>query len=565
MLDVAPYVVLNVVRGALRALFDVVDHPRFFDERVSFFDASFKTFLLDREQSGSFHVPIEQLDAFFLQILSNTPTTSRTVLVTILHAAIAWPFHSRTTDMIASVLDVAPKVVRDVVHMPIMRALLDSDPPSFHFRLFHRSLRTFLLDRSRSGEFWVASDQPDALFLQILSRQPPSSRKVLMAVLHATIAWPSHSCTIDIIAFVLDVTPNVLRDVVCVPGTRALLNVDPQSSAICLFDTSLKTFLLDHSRSGDFFVPSNQPDALFLQILSRQPSTSRKILMGVLHIITAWPLQLTIVDILDVDRKALWNVVCGPGMRALLIVDLKTSGLRLFDPSFRTFLLDQSRSGDFSVPSDQPDSLFLDILSRQLPSTSRKLLTGTLHTIIAWGHHSLTIEMIASVLDVAPTVLRDVVCAPGMRILLNVDPKTSCIRLFDSSFTTFLLDHSRSGEFCFSSDQPDTLFLQILSRQPPSSRKALTSILRVVVARSPELCTIEKIASVLGAKPNTVRNVVCGPLGVLFDVQEDTESVSLHNNNFWWTQNARRNSTSGHPNDSRRSVQHYATTKEQSK
>ena len=137
------------------------------------------------------------------------------------------------------------------------------------------SIKIFLRDPSRSGRFSIEGKDPDLIFRQILSRQPPPdspqyySRDALLDVLTALVVRNRPLSVRDISALV-DIDPRVVKHVVLGPA-RVLFHVNDKSS-IQFSTPALKPFLQNADRSGDFFVYAKDPDAFFLRILARHPS-----------------------------------------------------------------------------------------------------------------------------------------------------------------------------------------------------------------------------------------------------------------------------------------------------
>ena len=188
------------------------------------------------------------------------------------------------------------------------------------------------------------------------------------------------------------------------------------------------------------------------------------------------------------------------------------------------------------------DALYHQILSRCFqghPSRrdrNKALLLGILRAIICW-HRSLSICGIADVLDEKKFVVENIIRGP-MRCLFKLDEDVpdSDVRLCHKSLRDCVLSRNRAGEFFISSDEPDELYREILSRPPPVdprksfSRRILMGVLQLLTG----LCHVEKphspvefIARALDVGPDVVWNVFCGPQHCLFFTGDaDLEIVS---------------------------------------
>ena len=148
---------------------------------------------------------------------------------------------------IVSALDVAPSLVDAVIFGPAKALFtLDSDN---NVGFSTPSFKEFLLDADRAGEYFIPSDKSDALFICILSHQPPSdplrsySREALMV-------WGS-DLPVHRIAFSLDVDPAVIKAIIFGP---AQLLFYLYSSGEVRLPLPLEAFLQDVYRAGEFYV-----------------------------------------------------------------------------------------------------------------------------------------------------------------------------------------------------------------------------------------------------------------------------------------------------------------------
>ena len=413
-------------------------------------------------------------------------------------------------------------------------------------------------EQLRSILMHTASDtfsKLDALYHQILSRclqGPPSRRhqnKVrLMGILHVIIAWPEE-LSIAGIADMLDEEKPLVENVIRGP-MRCMFKIEDDNPHcyVTLCHKSLRDCVLNHSRAGEFFIGSDNPnlstlDLLYHEILSRclrgHPSErdrNKARLIGILRVIIAWPEELSIAGIADVlgeGKPAVENVIQGP-MRCLF--ELSFSLVKLCRASLRTCVLNPNCAGEFFIGSDDPnistrDALYHEILSRCLrgsPSErdrNKAISMGILRVIICWPLE-LSIAGIADVLDEEESVVGNVIRGP-MRCLfkIHVDNQTSCVALCDRSLKDCVLKTDHAGEFFISSANPDELFIEILSRPPPSDPRhsfpphLLMDVLQCIQAltcmftikASPDV-----ISSILNVDPDIVRNVFHGPHRSLF-------------------------------------------------
>ena len=191
--------------------------------------------------------------------------------------------------------------------------------------------------------------------------------------------------------------------------------------------------------------------------------------MGVLKVVMALDNRVKVPQIapwLDLAPSLMDNVIFGPA-KALFQVDI-AGRVSFSTRSFKDFLLDASRSGDYFIPSNKSDTLFLEVLSRQPPSDPsqsypREVLMGVLRVVMSVGN-GVTVPQIASWLDVAPSLVANVIFGPA-KGLFRVDDIVDHVTFSTLFFKEFLLDASRAGEYFM--DDSDTLFTRMLSHQPP--------------------------------------------------------------------------------------------------
>ena len=466
------------------------------------------------------------LDILYAQILSRCPDNfaarspeseqyGKTVM-DILQVVLSWPVKV-TAAGIAAVLSLEVDDVQSIVSGP-MRCLFNPGKhgQDVYVAFVHKSLPDYLLDSKRSGDFHIPSDQPDALFLRILSRQPHVSRRAVSGILLAVVSRPFLAwTTTPEIAAVLDVDPSVVEGII--RGPMRPLFSDPDVLPTQLFHDSFKVFLLDSHRSGEYYIPSTEPDALFLQILSRQLPPTRELATNILAIVKDWPFswKLTgpeIADVLNVEPNVVQDVICG-SLRALFhhLSSWSSEPVAFFHWSLPGFLSDPTRSGSFFIPDAKPDPFFVKLLSKQ-PSVqapfSREDLIGVM-AIILVGPQSLTSAQIARLLDVHPDIVRNVIDGP-QRMVFYVNGDGS-VQFKDTGFMSeFLLNADRSREFSVPSSTIDAICRQFLAQPLPIdwTRDVLMGILYAIVAHrdSWRICmmTTRGFALMLDVEPDVV-------------------------------------------------------------
>ena len=375
LLHEAVDVVHSIIRGLMRSLskFDAAD-PH---SPITLCHKSLRDYLLDRKRSKEFFIQSGDADSLFSELLSRqllfNPHSSE-VLVNIMTAIPLW-WKGLTIPQLATISDVDNSFVEAVVFGPARSLFVIDSNEKVGFST--PDFQTFLQDRNRSGSFFMPGGRRDDLFRRILSRHPSSSstsysREDLMGVLTAVVIWSGWMTGPDIAA-VLDVDPSVVTHVISGPAESLFRH---RSDYVRFSSLSLKAFLLDPRRSGEFFVSDRRRDLLLIRILSRQPSRdhlqshSRKVLMGVLAALIVWARLLTvhqIADILEVDPEKVNAVLFGPAKSLF--------SMRIFSdvaPSFSTswiqpFLQDPNRSGEFFISDARIDALCASLLSRSPP------------------------------------------------------------------------------------------------------------------------------------------------------------------------------------------------------
>ena len=276
------------------------------------------------------------------------------------------------------------------------------------------SLRPFLEDPDRSGEFCITEGRMDALLIQILSRKPPSdlsllySRDLLMDILILTVSLPER-LNVPQMASVLEVNAKAIEHVVLGPAEPILHVVGSRRT-----HTVQLTFL-NADRSGEFFVSCKRIDTLFIRILSSKPpshpaySYSQDVLMGVLGVLAnlgpsaKWN-PLVLATFIGVDPTISSKVLSKLGLSRLIFNTGFTDDVGFSGPLLEPFLKDASRSGEFFISEMSVDPFFIRILSSPSEpptgsrSYSRDVLTDVLTVSLIVESHRLTVPMVASAL-----------------------------------------------------------------------------------------------------------------------------------------------------------------------
>ena len=527
-----------MVHGPAKSLFHVGTNG---DIELS--TSSLEPFLQDCNRSGEFSTQGSDLDTTFVEILSRPPPSDPLSsycpddLLDVLAALVVREGDITKAEIQTSLLGVDTRLVDNVVLGPAW-CLFDADSEGI-INLSTPLLKPFLQDANRSGAFFIRGrGDPDAIFIRILSRQPLSdpsqsySQEVLIGVL-TVVTTLGDEVKVSHVASFLDVAPSLVEGVIFGP-TKALFKVDSVQD-IDFSTPSFKDFLLDPNRAGEYFIPNNTPDPLFISTLSRplpfDPSQSycRQALMGVLTVVMSLGNRLEVPQIasfLDVAPNLVQGIIFGP-TKALFKLD-SFEHVEFSAPSFKTFLLDVNRAGEYFTPSNMSDSLFAQILSRQPASNSsqshiRETLMGVCTVVMALGG-GVKMDQIASFLDVAPSLVEGIIHGPT-KALFKLDPLQN-VQFSATSVTTFLRDSGLAGEYFIPANKLDVLFTQILSSQPPShplqsySRAVLMDVLKELVDRSLGV-GIPQIASTIHHDPAAVERVVFGPARVLFHVHSD--------------------------------------------
>ena len=188
---------------------------------------------------------------------------------------------------------------------------------------------------------------------------------------------------------------------------------------------------------------------------------------------------------------------------------------------------------------DKVDAMYRLILSRRSPALlressevqrhHRETITEILQIVIAWPDGPLSAPAIAKILrQSGPRRVEAIISGP-MRSLFNFNPydARSVVTLCHKSLQDHLLDRRRSKEYYIPAPDGDTLFLQLLSRQPPpnSSRNHLMAVLGVLADWKGSL-TSAQIASILEIDSEIVETLVDGPQKYLFSVDDNKVKLS---------------------------------------
>lgn len=230
-------------------------------------------------------------------------------------------------------------------------------------------------------------------------------------------------------------------------------------------------------------------DCLYLQILTRRPPHEQgdakfihyqRTVKGILQVMIAWPFRPSIQKIASVlgeDVHVVQAIVRGP-LRTLFKFWESYPGIAFCHKSLGDCLLDPHRSAEFHVPNNALDLLYLNILSRPLPSLpsfTREQLTAALLTLALWADptsnvHSKSMKMakidkLALISGIDATVIRNITQHEPTCLLFEV-VEDQYIEFFHSSLPEFVLDRQRSGEIHVPSNALDLLYLRVLSLPP---------------------------------------------------------------------------------------------------
>ena len=182
-----------------------------------------------------------------------------------------------------------------------------------------------------------------------------------------------------------------------------------------------------------------------------------------------WPEGLTVaqfVAALDLDHHLVEGVVSGPA-KSLFKVD--ANKVVFSSPSFKPFLQDASRSGEFFIEGIDPDPIFKQILSRYPPPDSPEsyscdeLLDVLTALVVRDG--LLSVDDIGTLVDLDSHIVEKIISGPA-KALFHVGGDDGGIRLSSPSLKPFLQEPDRSGAFFVHDKDPDAFFLRILARHP---------------------------------------------------------------------------------------------------
>ena len=527
-------------------------------------------FLTDVDRSGVFFISQGRMDTLFIPFLSRStqfdPENSYSnhalldIMALIAHASNTDPWGQLTIQKVAGLLGIDISLVQHIVESGATNHLLKlygAGTDDAAATLSTEWLQRFLLfDVDHSGGPFVTDERVDRFFIQLLSRHPSSdpshspNQGILMDVLTAIVAFDQRQ-TVGEIASVLGLDSTLVNGVVNTGPTAPLFLV--RDDAVWISTRSFQDFLGNADRSGAFCISQQRTDTLFLNFLSRDPTTCgpshshpRDILMSVLTVLVMRSRQYytqgdftipRVAAFLDVDPDIVQDVVLGP-MKALFFAEMRGADgmtVQLRDCLLETFLKDVQRPGYFCVTERKKDALLISLLSRQPPSNSslcytRDDLMDVLTVMAAFPYRELTFSSIASALEVDPQAIERVVFGSSKALFIVQGARVFCSI---GGLEPFLLNADRSGEFFISQGRIDALYSRILSRPPPSnptysySRNILMGVLSVMARTSSSdnmsLWYISQLAGFLGVSTTSVEAVVnIGPSKLLFSVQPDS-------------------------------------------
>ena len=474
--------------------------------------------LLEAPPPGAFSA----LDNLYNKILSRRPPAEllqgevsqreyQELVMGILRVVVAWPGDPLPVAKIATALDRPVDVVQNAVRGSMCSLFkfhtsgLDSP-----ITLCHKSLRDYLLNRNRSGEFFIASASADDLFVTIMSRLPSyrshsssPAGGILVEVLAAVVAITSGYQTkwsVPQIAAILGVDPFVVEHVVNNEPTNLLFKID--QDGVEMSSITLRAFLTGAHRSSVLFISDRTIDTLFIRIISRQTpsdpsnSSSRERLLDILAITASlYRLQKPmtvhrIAALLQVDSSLVEHLVKYGATWWLFRVD-ELDRVEVSIQWVKQFLDHTDRAGEFSISNRRMDPTFIRILSLHTASGSSShsftILLNVLAVIVAFGG-ALTVHEIASALNIDHHLVEGIVNLGPTMPLFYVGE--SGVDLCTPLLTEFLLDPDRSGEFFVSDRRLDPFFIRALSLPPygPShspSRAVLLDVLASVVPFNP--------------------------------------------------------------------------------
>jgi len=524
--------------------------------------------LLEAPPSGAFSA----LDNLYHKILSRRPPAKlvhgeddlrayQEVVMEILRVIIAWSGNPLSAAKIAAVLDKPVDVVERIVRGP-MRTLFKfhTSEPDSPIALCHKSLRDYLLSRKRSQEFFIPSAEEDDLFVAILSRPNfhpacPNVQAIVMDVLNFVCAVGSDrndefmASSVSEIAAFLDVESTLVDHVLNIGPTNLLFDVWEDGVDLC--SASFEAFLQDPYRSGPFLICTRRVDALFIQALSRQPSSESTYPWPadvLLDILAAVPVDLghhprrgmtinQVAALLEVDASVVEHVVTSGAAEWLVLVDEHNDVLST-NHWVHDFLRNRDRSGEFFISSRRLDPIFIRILSQKSPpggdpshSSSHAILMGVLTAIMgSWSWEGMNIRTMASLLGVDPVSVESVVKFGPTSPLFNVNQDRVTFSI--ASLDAFLSDSDRSGTFFISNGRMDTFFTRILSRRPPPdssnnySRVDLLDILAMILSPSQYGASVGRVAAFFGVDSSIVEHVAKVGTTWLF-TGDDWDGISL--------------------------------------
>ena len=178
-----------------------------------------------------------------------------------------------TATRVATFFDVGPTLIEGVLYIGPSRLLFYNGDNGYEFR--SPSLKPFLKDSSRSGEFFICDRSLDLHFSRILSSLrtlsggSTYSRDILNEVLAITLVLTEGMGTVLTNAAALDIDPSHVQNIVQLGISKQLFQIRRGAHEFYSFSTaSIVPFLRDAERSGDFYISDATIDALFIRILS---------------------------------------------------------------------------------------------------------------------------------------------------------------------------------------------------------------------------------------------------------------------------------------------------------
>jgi len=548
VLDKPSDVVQRIVRGPMRTLFKF--HTSGPDSPITLCHKSLRDYLLARDRSREYFIPSAEEDDLFVAILSRRPTTHpphpniQGLVMDVLSFLCTGDaegdvaYRTRSVPTISEFLDVDCALVDYVINIAPTRLLVDVDRAfeeeeeednDDDFSLCTWSFQEFLRDRSRSGPFFLSNERTDTLYIQALSRPPPSvspysvTRDTMLDVLATLPMWHDSPMTIDHISAFLEVDSGLVEHIVTLGPAKWLVSID-EDDGFGLKNNWVEQFLEDSNRSKEFFISPRRLDPVFIRLLSKQSSSESALHNTLMDVLTAMsavgegPTIPEIAFLLGIDPTLVEGVVkLGP---TSLLFRADQDKVSFSIPRFAWFLQDSSRSGPFFISSSRMDALFIEYLSRGPPPDlsnlySRNDMLNILAVLLALPYRTLPIRQIAAFIDVDCNLVEYVVKCGAEKCLFEVE-NDSNVKVAGYKLQDFLHDAERSGHFFISDRRLDPFLVKLLSRPPPNldplhpevpSHEIIPHVLAAILAFGGNL-TVQGIASVIGVDSVRVEGVV---------------------------------------------------------